>query len=122
MKLLCVIIRPFKLDTVKQALEGKEIQGMTVFEIKGYGRQRGHCDIYQSSGPAGDLIPKLMMMLVVPEKRVIEVQQVIRDSAITGKPGDGMMWELPLDSVLRIRTGEFVTDDNLMPPESHTGH
>ena len=118
MKLLCAIIRPFKLDTVKRALEGKDIQGMTVFEIKGYGRQRGHSDIYHTSGPAGDLIPKLMMLLVVPDASVPEVRQVVRDSAITGKPGDGLIWELPLDSVMRLRTGEMVVENNLSAPES----
>ena len=112
MKIVCAIIRPFKLEDVKKVVETMEVQGMTVMEVKGYVRQKGHSEIYQGSELAVDLLPKLLVMVVTPDRNVEQVQKAVRDSAITDNYGDGIIWCMPLDMIMRVRTGKMITDEN----------
>ena len=106
MKKVEAIIKPFKLDDVKEALNDIGIQGMTISEVKGYGRQKGHKEIYRGAEYIVDFIPKLKIEIVVGDDRAGEVMDKIRESANTGKIGDGKIFVLPLEEVCRIRTGE----------------
>lgn len=106
MKKIEAIIKPFKLDDVKEALNELGIQGMTITEVKGYGRQKGHKEIYRGAEYVVDFIPKLKIELVVAANRVDEVTEVIRQAANTGKIGDGKIFVLPVESAIRVRTGE----------------
>src|SRR5512136_2899934 len=106
MKLIIAIIKPFKLDEVKEALGAAGIQGMTVTEVKGYGRQKGHTEIYRGSEYTVDFLPKLKIEIILPDSLVESVVDVVRKTARTGKIGDGKIFILPVDDALRIRTDE----------------
>lgn len=106
MKKIEAIIKPFKLDEVKNELQAIGINGMTITEVKGHGRQKGHKEIYRGAEYNVDLIPKIKLELVVPSSLVDQVVQAIMKTARTGKIGDGKIFILPIDDVIRIRTGE----------------
>jgi nitrogen regulatory protein PII len=104
------IIKPFKLDDVKEALNKIGIQGMTVSEVKGYGRQKGHKEIYRGAEYAVDFIPKIKIEIVIDAGRAEQVVEAIREAAKTGKIGDGKIFVIPIKQAVRVRTGETGTD------------
>ena len=106
MKKIEAIIKPFKLDDVKEALNEIGIQGMTISEVKGYGRQKGHKEIYRGAEYVVDFIPKIKIEIVVEAARVDKVVEKIQASAYTGKLGDGKIFVLSVESAIRVRTGE----------------
>ncbi|MDO9263127.1 MAG: P-II family nitrogen regulator [Desulfosalsimonadaceae bacterium] len=106
MKKIEAIIKPFKLDDVKEALSDIGLQGMTISEVKGYGRQKGHKEVYRGAEYQVDFIPKIKIEIVVPAERVDQVLEAIRKSANTGKIGDGKIFVMSLEQVIRVRTGE----------------
>jgi nitrogen regulatory protein PII len=110
MKKIEAIIKPFKLDEVKAALSDIGLQGMSVMEIKGYGRQKGHKEIYRGAEYLVDFIPKIKIEMVVAADRVEEVIAAIRKAANTGKIGDGKIFVLPVEQAVRVRTGETGKD------------
>ena len=100
------IIKPFKLDEVKEALTKTGVQGMTVSEVKGFGRQKGHTELYRGAEYSVDFLPKVKIQVLVPDEKAAQVVQVITDTARTGKIGDGKIFVTPVEEVIRIRTGE----------------
>ena len=106
MKLVTAIIKPFRLDDVRNALSEVGVQGMTVTEVKGFGRQRGHTELYRGAEYVVDFLPKAKVEVAVADDRVDQVVEAIIDSAKTGKVGDGKIFITQLDEVWRIRTGE----------------
>ena len=106
MKLIIAIIQPHRLDAVREALTGMGVEGMTVTEVRGYGRQKGHTEIYRGAEYVIAFIPKLKLEVAVASARVDEVVAAITGAARTGKIGDGKIFTLDLDSALRVRTGE----------------
>ena len=106
MKKIEAIIKPFKLDDVKDALNSIGITGMTMSEVKGYGRQKGHTEIYRGAEYVVDFIPKVKIEIVVPADQVDQVVETVRAAANTGKIGDGKIFVLPVERVVRVRTGE----------------
>jgi nitrogen regulatory protein P-II 1 len=110
MKKIEAIIKPFKLDDVKEALNEIGIQGMTVSEVKGYGRQKGHKEIYRGAEYVVDFIPKIKIEVVVDADRVEDLVAAIRAAANTGKIGDGKIFVLPVEQAVRVRTGETGID------------
>ncbi|MCX6404482.1 MAG: P-II family nitrogen regulator [Actinobacteria bacterium] len=106
MKLITAIIKPFKLEEVKEALNAIEVLGMTVSEASGYGRQRGHVEVYRGAEYTVDLVPKVRLEVLADDDRVEEVVNAIVNAANTGKIGDGKVWVVPIESVTRVRTGE----------------
>lgn len=106
MKKIEAIVKPFKLDDVKEALNEMGIKGMTISEVKGYGRQKGHKEIYRGAEYIVDFIPKVKMEIIVESSQVDEVVDTIRNAANTGKIGDGKIFVLPVEQVIRVRTGE----------------
>ncbi len=110
MKKIEAIIKPFKLDDVKEALNEIGIKGMTLTEVKGYGRQKGHKEIYRGAEYVVDFIPKIKIGIVVEASQVDKVVNTIREAANTGKIGDGKIFVLPVDEVVRVRTGEVGKD------------
>jgi len=106
MKLIIAIIKPFKLDEVKEALGAVGIQGMTVTEVKGFGRQKGHTEIYRGSEYTVDFLPKVKIELAVPSELVAKAITAISSAAKTGKIGDGKIFVLALEEAVRIRTEE----------------
>ena len=110
MKLIKAIIKPFKLDDVKEKLTSLGIKGMTVSEVKGFGRQKGHTEIYRGAEYVVDFLPKIKIEVAVPDKQVAEIVEAIRAAANTGKIGDGKIFVLPVDECIRIRTGEAGED------------
>lgn len=110
MKKIEAIIKPFKLDDVKEALNGIGIKGMTISEVKGYGRQKGHKEIYRGAEYVIDFIPKAKMEIIVNTEQVDEVIEAICQAANTGKIGDGKIFVLPVEEVVRVRTGEKGTE------------
>ena len=110
MKFIAAIIKPFKLDEVKEELQALGITGMTVTEVRGFGRQKGHKEIYRGAEYQVDFIPKIKIEIVVSSAMVESVVQSIIKSAKTGKIGDGKIFILPLEEVVRIRTGESGDD------------
>jgi len=106
MKLVTAIIKPFKLEDVRNALESLGIQGMTITEVKGFGRQKGHTELYRGAEYVIDFLPKLKIEIAVSDDRLDEIVQAIQESASTGKIGDGKIFVSPLEDVIRIRTGE----------------
>jgi nitrogen regulatory protein P-II 2 len=106
MKLVTAIIKPFRLDDVRNALSEVGVQGMTVSEVKGFGRQRGHTELYRGAEYVVDFLPKAKIEVAVAADRVDEVIEAIIESARTGKVGDGKIFVTPLEHVCRIRTGE----------------
>jgi nitrogen regulatory protein PII len=109
-KLITTVIKPFKLDDVKDALKSVGIQGMTVSEVKGFGRQGGHTETYRGSEYAIDFVPKVQIELVVDDSQVDSVVDTIRTAAATGKIGDGKIWITEVTRLIRLRTGEEGTD------------
>ena len=106
MKLVTAIIKPFKLDDVKEALRGLGVQGMTVSEVQGFGRQRGHTEVYRGAEYEVDFVPKVRIEVVVSELDAARVVDAVVESASTGQIGDGKVWVTTIDEVVRVRTGE----------------
>jgi nitrogen regulatory protein P-II 1 len=106
MKLIKCIIQPYKLDEVKEALAGMKIQGMTVSEVKGFGRQKGHTEVYRGAEYTVDFVPKVEIELVVPDNIVKQVLDLVVKTARSGKVGDGKIFVLDVKEAVRIRTGE----------------
>lgn len=106
MKLITAIIKPFKLDDVKGALEGRGVHGLTVSEASGFGRQKGHTEVYRGAEYTVDLVPKVRLEVVVEDEAVDAVVDAIVGSAQTGKIGDGKVWVSPIETIVRVRTGE----------------
>jgi nitrogen regulatory protein P-II 1 len=110
MKLITAVIKPFKLDDVKSALESFGVHGITVSEASGYGRQRGHTEVYRGAEYTVDLVPKVRVEVLVDDADVDDVIEVIVKSSATGRIGDGKVWSVPVDTVVRVRTGERGVD------------
>ena len=110
MKLITAIIKPFKLDEVRDALTGLGVHGMTVTEVKGYGRQKGHTEIYRGAEYVVNFLPKLRIEVAVSSELADKAAEVITSAARTGQIGDGKIFVTPIDHALRIRTGETDTD------------
>ncbi|MBP0617156.1 P-II family nitrogen regulator [Jiella mangrovi] len=110
MKIVMAIIKPFKLDEVREALTGVGIQGLTVTEVKGYGRQKGHTEIYRGTEYAVSFLPKLKIEVAVPVDMVDRAVDAIQQAAKTGQIGDGKIFVFGIDSAVRIRTGETDAD------------
>ena len=106
MKLIAAIIKPHQLDPVKQALEAFGISGLTVSEASGYGRQRGHSEVYRGAEYEVDFVPKVRLEVLVDDTDADSVISLIVKQAQTGKIGDGKVWSVPVDDVVRVRTGE----------------
>ncbi|MDH5858418.1 P-II family nitrogen regulator [Lampropedia aestuarii] len=110
MKMVSAIIKPFKLDEVREALSSIGVQGITVSEVKGFGRQKGHTELYRGAEYVVDFLPKIKMEVAVPSETVDQVIEAIENAARTGKIGDGKIFVSPLEHVIRIRTGETGSD------------
>ncbi|MDX9706906.1 MAG: P-II family nitrogen regulator [Azospira sp.] len=110
MKLITAIIKPFKLDEVREALSAIGVQGITVTEVKGFGRQKGHTELYRGAEYVVDFLPKVKIEAAVREAVVEQVIEAIEQSASTGKIGDGKVFVFPIEQVIRIRTGETGED------------
>ena len=110
MKLIIAIIKPFKLEEVKEALAAAGIEGMTVTEVKGFGRQKGHTEIYRGSEYTVDFLPKVKLEIALPDNLVERAVEAISHAARTGKIGDGKIFVTPIEQVIRIRTGETGAD------------
>ena len=106
MKLIVAVIKPFKLEEVKDALAAVGVEGLTVSEVKGFGRQKGHTEIYRGNEYTVDFLPKAKLEIAVPDELASAVVEAIASAARTGKIGDGKIFVLPLEDVVRIRTGE----------------
>jgi nitrogen regulatory protein P-II 1 len=106
MKLVTAIIQPHRLDEVKIALESAGVRGMTVSEASGYGRQKGHTEVYRGAEYTIDLTPKIRLEILVDDADAANVTEIIVKAAATGKIGDGKVWTIPVDDVARVRTGE----------------
>ena len=106
MKLVTAVIKPFKLDEVRAALAAFGVPGMTVSQSSGYGRQRGHTEVYRGAEYTVELLPKLRLEVLVDDEDVDDVIDVIVGAARTGKIGDGKVWSTPVETVIRVRTGE----------------
>src|SRR5579863_4573636 len=106
MKLVVAVLKPFKLDEVKEALKNVGVQGMTLTEAQGFGRQRGHTEVYRGAEYEVDFVPKIRVEVVVDDPQAAEVVDAILATAATGKIGDGKVWVLPVETVVRVRTGE----------------
>ena len=110
MKLVTAIIKPFKLDEVKEALEAFGVSGMTVSEASGYGRQRGHSEVYRGAEYTVDFVPKVRLEVVVDDADAAPVVSAILKAAQTGRIGDGKIWTVAVEDVARVRTGEHGPD------------
>lgn len=110
MKIVMAVIKPFKLDDVREALTAAGVHGMTVSEVKGYGRQKGHTEIYRGAEYAVQFLPKLKIEVAVPADLTTRVVEAIAAAARTGEIGDGKVFVIPLDHAFRIRTGERDAD------------
>ncbi|MBB82849.1 MAG: transcriptional regulator [Deltaproteobacteria bacterium] len=106
MKLVTAIVKPFKLDDAKEGLAAAGIQGLTVSEVKGFGRQKGHTELYRGAEYVVDFLPKLKLEVVVGDEQAEKVVLALQDACQTGKIGDGKIFVLPVDDAVRIRTGE----------------
>jgi nitrogen regulatory protein P-II 1 len=109
-KLVTAIIKPFKLDDVKAALETLGVQGMTVSEVSGFGRQKGHTEVYRGAEYTVDMVPKVRVEVLSDDGQALEVAASIVEAARTGKIGDGKVWVTPVEQVVRVRTGERDSD------------
>ncbi len=110
MKLVTAIIKPFKLDDVKAALETLGVLGLTVSEVRGYGRQKGHTEVYRGAEYTVDLVPKVRVEVLVDDLDLDKVVDTLIEAARTGKIGDGKVWVTPVEAVVRVRTGERGAD------------
>jgi len=106
MRLVTAVLKPFKLDDVKTALEAAGVQGMTVGEVQGFGRQRGHTEVYRGAEYQVDFVPKVRLEVLVDDADAARVVEAIVTAASTGSIGDGKVWSVPVDDVVRVRTGE----------------
>ena len=106
MKQITAVVKPFKLDDVKAALEVLGVQGLTVSEVQGFGRQRGHTEVYRGAEYTVDFVPKIRLDVVVGDDDAADVVDVIVKAAATGQIGDGKVWTTPVDDLVRVRTGE----------------
>ncbi|MDH6122134.1 P-II family nitrogen regulator [Kitasatospora sp. GAS204B] len=106
MKLITAVVKPHQLESVKDALQAFGVQGLTVTEASGYGRQRGHTEVYRGAEYTVDLVPKVRIEVLVEDADAEEVIEVLVKSARTGRIGDGKVWSVPVDTVVRVRTGE----------------
>ncbi len=106
MKLITAVIRPHVLDRVREALQIQGVGGMTVTEVSGYGRQRGHTEVYRGAEYVVDLVPKVRLEVVVEDEDASHIVDVLVSAARTGKIGDGKVWVTPVESIVRVRTGE----------------
>jgi len=106
MRLITAVIKPFKLDEVKAALQAFGVHGMTVSEASGYGRQRGHTEVYRGAEYAVDLVPKIRLEVLCDDEDADDLIEVMVKAAQTGRIGDGKVWSVPVDVVVRVRTGE----------------
>jgi nitrogen regulatory protein P-II 1 len=109
-KLVTAIVKPFKLDDVKSALETLGVLGLTVSEVRGYGRQKGHTEVYRGAEYTVDLVPKVRVEILVDDLDADKVVDTVVEAARTGKIGDGKVWVTPVDAVVRVRTGERGAD------------
>jgi nitrogen regulatory protein P-II 1 len=110
MKLITAIVKPFKVDDVKEALRGLGVQGMTVSEAQGFGRQRGHTEVYRGAEYTVDFVPKVRVEILAEDEDVTRITEAVVAAARTDKIGDGKVWVVPVDNVIRIRTGEMGPD------------
>jgi len=110
LKLVTAIIKPFKLDDVKETLRGLAVQGMTVSEVQGFGRQRGHTEVYRGTEYTVDFVPKVRVEIVVDDGDAQRISEAIVSAARTDKIGDGKVWITPVENIVRIRTGEMGPD------------
>ncbi|HVX22099.1 MAG TPA: P-II family nitrogen regulator [Acidimicrobiales bacterium] len=110
MKLVVAVIKPFQLDDVKQAVKALGVRGMTVTEAQGFGRQRGHVEVYRGAEYVVDFVPKIRLEVAVTDEQADEVVEAVVGAAHTGAIGDGKVWVLPLDAIVRVRTGERGVD------------
>ncbi len=110
MKLIVAVIKPFKLDDVKERLKSLGVAGMTITEVQGFGRQRGHTEVYRGAEYEVDFVPKLRLEIVVDDGEADAIVDAIVESAATGKIGDGKVWVLPVETAVRVRTGERGSD------------
>jgi nitrogen regulatory protein P-II 2 len=110
MKLVTAVIKPFKLDDVRESLSEVGVQGITVTEVKGFGRQKGHTELYRGAEYVVDFLPKIKLEIAIDDSKVEAVIDAISKSANTGKIGDGKIFVAPLEQVIRIRTGETGVD------------
>ncbi len=110
MRLVTAVVKPFKVDDVKAALEMLGVQGLTVSEVRGFGRQRGHTEVYRGAEYTVDLVPKVRVEVLVDDLDAAKVTDAIVEAARTGKIGDGKVWVTPVDTVVRVRTGERDAD------------
>ena len=110
MKLIAAIVRPFKLDDVREALSQAGVSGITVTEVKGFGRQKGHTELYRGAEYVVDFLPKIKIETVVDDSQVDAIVEAIQQSARTGKTGDGKIFVTAIEQVIRIRTGEIGAD------------
>ena len=110
MKIVVAIIKPFKLDEVTDALRALDVSGMTITEVRGHGRQRGHTEVYRGAEYTVDYVPKVRLEVVVDDPDAQPVANAIVEAAKTGKIGDGKLWIMPIETVVRIRTGEAGSD------------
>ena len=110
MRQITAVIKPFKLDEVREALEGQGVRGLTVTEASGYGRQRGHTEVYRGAEYVVDLVPKVRIEVVVDDDDADRVVDAIVAAAHTGKIGDGKVWVVPVETMVRVRTGERGAD------------
>ena len=110
MKLVVAVIKPFKLEEVKEALEGAGVQGLTVTDARGFGRQRGHTEVYRGAEYTVELLPKTRVEVLVDDEHAEEVVKALVTAARTGEIGDGKVWVLPVEQAVRIRTGEMGSD------------
>ena len=110
MKKIEAVIKPFKLDEVKEALQEMGVQGMTVLEARGYGRQKGHTELYRGAEYVVDFLPKIKIEAIVPDAQLASALEAIQSAARTGRIGDGKIFVYSIEQAIRIRTGEFGDD------------
>ncbi len=110
MKLVVAVLKPFKLDDVKEVLKNIGVQGMTLTESQGFGRQRGHTEVYRGAEYEVDFVPKIRIEVLIDDEQTDEVVDAIVGAAATGKIGDGKVWVVPVEAVVRVRTGERGSD------------
>jgi nitrogen regulatory protein P-II 1 len=109
-KLVTAVIKPFKVDDVKAALEALGVHGLTISEVQGYGRQKGHTEVYRGAEYKVDFVPKIKIEVVADDEAVDDLVTAITGAAQTGKIGDGKVWVVPVETVVRVRTGERGSD------------
>ena len=110
MKLVVAIVKPFKLDDVKQAVQDFGVQGLTLTEVQGFGRQRGHTEVYRGAEYRIDFVPKVKLEVIVDDADALKVTEEIQAAARTDKIGDGKVWVVPVEHLVRVRTGELGAD------------